>query len=364
MELFTLYDKFLELRSELIAYAVSNSVYSEDRDGEKVRPLSVIRDDSQLRKVNKMIALWHSLADQLCEGDPARYNRKSIIFSPEPRILHKQADVFIKVNKATSTRKISKDRIILRLRDLRRVTKQSGGVSDKVIALEEEIQRFKDDPENTYRIRTEGYTEVVLLHRQKGDIELDKVRVPFAGVFIYDPKNLCAIHMPDSGRDFVRSDRVEDLGVPIIQCSLQTRGFLFRETDLINARAKTAEDRRAAIEEKDRKAQEAKDAEALKVKQREERVAKAQKEKIIAANKMQQAITDREIKFKDSEAKRKLAEQQAAKDVAKKLKAEANKLEAEKRALERQKILLKKQSEIALAKVKPKKKAPRTKPKE
>lgn len=252
MELFKTYTQFTELRAELIEYATKRATYTEDRDGEKVRPLTVIRTDEELRKVNSMIAKWHLLADQLSEGDPVRYSRTSVLFSPEPKVLHNQKEVFIKVNAATSTRKISRLNILKRLKDLRRVSYLSQGNSAQTRKYAKEITFFNKETEEVYRIRSEGYTEIVLLHRTADEDELTKTRVPFAGVFVFDPDRKCQIFMPEHGREYIRSDKLANMGIKPIPCSLNIRGVLLRESDIIRAKSKNAQQRLAAQEEKNK----------------------------------------------------------------------------------------------------------------
>lgn len=260
MELFELYEQFIGVRKELEITAIENAVYAEKRDDVQVRPLAVIKKESDLLKVNKLIAEWRYLVDVLCTGDPTRYKRNSVTFSPCPVVLHNQTNIFIKVNTATSTRKLTKENIIKRLRDLKRVSYLSHGNNDKTQRYAKEIEFFEKDHENTYRVRSDGYTEIIIMHKAKGDKELSKSRVPYIGTFVYDPNNECSIELPQTNRDYARSDKLSAMNIPIIPCSLSIRGLLFRETDIINAKAKSDAEKKRAIEEKNRKAKEKKES--------------------------------------------------------------------------------------------------------
>lgn len=248
MELFDTYTQFLTVREEVIALAVKHSIYSENRDGKKVRPLAKIKTDKLLTQVNKLIAKWRVLADKLCEEDPVRYNRNSSTFSPEPTILYDRADIFIKESVAISTRIKTKDKILFQLRNIRRTEfNASGGMTDRVKELDKEIKFFVDDKEDQYRVRSTGYTSIVLLHRDKHTIECKKTNVTFAGVFFFDPDNSCQIHYP-SQVDYERSDKIESMGITPIKCSLNLKGVLLRESDIVKAKQKTAEIRKKRLE--------------------------------------------------------------------------------------------------------------------
>lgn len=326
MELFDTYSEFLALRESLIAYAIKGATYAEDRDGEKVRPLMVIRTEAELRKVNSMIAKWLLLADQLCEGDPVRYNRASVIFSPEPKVLYDQAEIFIKVNVATSTRKITREKILKRLTDLRRVSYLAQGNSIQTKRYAREITFFNKETEEEYRIRSEGYTEIVLLHRKADEDELSKMRVPFAGIFVFDPDKKCRIYMPEHGREYIRSDKLANMGIKPIPCSLNIRGVLLRESDIIKAKGKNAAERVAAHKAK---------TEAAKIKRQQEEDA-AKKEKAERAEQRAIERKERQAKRARERAERvRLAAEKAAVATAK---AAADRLEQEAEKLKRAKI--------------------------
>lgn len=322
MELFKTYSEFLELRESLIAYAIKGATYAEDRDGEKVRPLMVIRTEAELRKVNSMIAKWLLLADQLSEGDPVRYNRASVIFSPEPKVLYDQAEIFIKVNVATSTRKITRENILKRLTDLRRVSYLAQGNSTQTRRYAREITFFNKETEEEYRIRSEGYTEIVLLHHKADEEELSKTRVPFAGVFVFDPENKCRIYMPEHGRDYIRSDKLANMGIKPIPCSLNIRGVLLRESDIIKAKGKNAAARLAAHQAK---------VEASKAKKQEEDALKE-------ARAEQRAIERKERQASRARARAENARLAAERAAIATAEAEAKRLEQEAEKLKRAQI--------------------------
>lgn len=334
MELFKTYSEFLKLRDSLIAYAIKGATYTEDRDGEKVRPLTVIRTESELRKVNAMIAKWHLLADELNAGDPVRYSRTSVIFSPEPKVLHNQAEIFIKVNAATSTRTISRQNIIKRLKDLRRVSYLSEGNSRQTKRYAKEITFFNKETEEKYRIRSEGYTEVLLLHRAEGEDELTKTRVPFAGIFVFDPKKTCSIHMPEHGRDYVRSDKLANMGIKPIMCSLNIRGVLLRESDIIKAKNNNVAEKLAEHMAKNKAIEAARIAklEASKAQKAAEKQAKLERAAERAANKKARELAKAKAVLERATAAAERAAKATAEAEAKRRKQEAEKL---KRAADR-----------------------------
>jgi hypothetical protein len=253
MEQFTAYSKFLELRKQLIDNALSNAVFSEKRDGERVRPVVRITAAKELTEINKLIAKWQVLADQLCDESPHRFNRSSVIFSPEPKVLYGLSEANIIVNEATSTRKINRDDILRRLRKARTAEKISSGkeTSTAIARLDREISFFKAETEETYRLRSEGYTEILLLIRSDKDVEFEKIRVPFAGIFIFDPNNSCKINQPQSTKGRNRGDKVKNLGVKAVRYSLVRRCRLFRISDLENAKLSAVAERNQAAKEAD-----------------------------------------------------------------------------------------------------------------
>lgn len=248
MELFETYTQFLAVREEVIALAVKHSIYSEDRDGKKVRPLAKIKSDKVLTEVSRLIAKWKLLADKLCEEDPIRYSRTAAIFSPEPTILYDRSEIFIKESTAISTRIKTKEKILFQLRNMRRGEfNAGGGMNDKVRALDKEIKFFVTDEEENYRVRSTGYTSIIILHRDKHSIDCIKTNVTFAGVFFYDPDNSCTVHFPTQV-DYERADKIESMGITPINCSLNLKGVLLRESDIVKAKQKVAAIRKMRIE--------------------------------------------------------------------------------------------------------------------
>jgi hypothetical protein len=245
MEQFTTYSKFLDLRQQLTDYALSNAIFSEKRETECVRPIVKIRTTQDLTAINKLIATWQVLVDQLCTESPERFNRASSTFSPEPRVLYDVCQASITINEATSTRKIAREDILRRLRKARTSERHSGSPSAKtnVAKFDREISFFNAETEESYRLRSDGYTEVIMLIRSNKKDDFEKVRVSYAGVFIFDPKNECEFSLPNDENLGNRGDKIENMKIKPVKYSLARRGQLFRTTDLQEAKRSAAEER-------------------------------------------------------------------------------------------------------------------------
>ena len=239
MELFKIYNDFLKLREELINYAIDKAVYVEDRGAEKVRPIAKLSNETELQHVSKLIAQWESTVKTLCKGDPVRYNPTSRIFSPIPKILYDRVDLFINETTAVSTRKIARTRILQRLHKDWMTEKNINGARSKLARnLRNEMRKFENDPEEFYRIRSLGYKDVILQHRNHREGELDKIRAPFNGTFFYDPTGKCRVHLPEhQKRSFERVDNISSMGLKPVRTSLNIKGVLLRQSDIDKAKS-------------------------------------------------------------------------------------------------------------------------------
>ena len=235
----TLYNEFLKFREEFTNEALRLSIYSEKRDDIRVRPVVRIANETDLRMITSKIARWNGYVERLIAEDPVRFNDAQTMFKPEPKILFDQSEILIRENVATSTRLIKRDRIVFRLRNTLRAEEiASGGYSTpKVKTLRAEVRFFEDEEtEDVYRIRSEGYTEILLLHRKKDADKHSKTRVPLSGIYYFDEKNETRVSFPSESRQLEpRRDSLAALGLVPVKCSLNIRGVLLRESERLHA---------------------------------------------------------------------------------------------------------------------------------
>ena len=111
--------------------------------------------------------------------------------------------------------------------------------------IKAELENMLSDNEEYYRLRNSGNIEnggtpdIVCNVRYTNGLS-DKVRVPFAGLVIYDPAKQTLFKQPRQQRP--RGDSYVFLSVSPIPCSLASAsGLLYRESELEKARAKYRE---------------------------------------------------------------------------------------------------------------------------
>lgn len=241
-----LYDEFLQFRDEFLKESIAKAVFTDTRDGEKVRPLVVIKTEEEFKELSRNIKKWRKYAKELTELDPIRFDENAKIFKPEPQIFTDAIDIFVRKHNATSTRKVFKARIVTRMKNLlvnERLTAELSGDWSRAETINAQIATMESDDEEHYRIRTDGYTDVMALIRLTTGSEPVKHRVPFAGMFLYERNNPIRVSLPEESRqEQTRRDTFAALGLNPIPCSLPIKGQMYRESEIIAAKKRAKHD--------------------------------------------------------------------------------------------------------------------------
>lgn len=237
-----LYDEFLEFRSQFLEKANSNALFTDERDGKKVRPFVVIKTKQDFKALEKDLKRWRAYVHDLTQLDPIRFDPSASIFKPEPQFYTDAVDVFVRKHNATSTRKVAKARIVSRMENLLKRALSSAALSGDYSHTDEikrQLDNMRNDDEEFYRIRTEGYTDIMAFIRLSEGTEPIKTRIPFAGLFIYEKSKPVCVSLPDQSRqEKRRKDSLATLGIQSIPCSLKLKGQIYRESELLAAKEK------------------------------------------------------------------------------------------------------------------------------
>lgn len=239
--------EFSNFKDKFVSEALESAFFCEKREHEKCRPLVKISSEKDLIELNKNIAYWTLTVNELVSADPIRFRANASIFAPLPSVIIEPSELFIRKNKAVSTRKLSREYIIERLQkkiDIE-LLKNDNFSNLTTENLKKEIIKFKRSVCDTYRLRSEGYDDYVIIYKLK-DGKPNKIRLSRNGIFFYDPSNKCKISFPEDSRTKkTRSDNYEDLGLAHVNCSLYdgSTSVLLKENEVIKARKAHAKHR-------------------------------------------------------------------------------------------------------------------------
>ena len=249
-----LYQEFLDFRSKLLNDACKNAWFTDIKKGQKVRPIVPLTTEKDLREFNKQVAKWHEYVERLVTLDPVRFDAKATIFNPAPRLVNKPKRVRLIINRATSVRDRSREDIINHLKKHLNKIKERAHHGDRdrvIIDLEREIAFFEAETEEKYRIRNAAYNDLITIISYGVDRDgreiIEKVRVPHAGLFVYDPNYRSQIPGQETWlfgkKQSKKVGAIEFYGVKPVPCSLPFSGKMYRALDLDLAVAAFAGDK-------------------------------------------------------------------------------------------------------------------------
>ena len=205
------------------------------------RPIVCIRSAEQRVAIVNLINQWKVARDRLHEVEPLRFPLGAAMFNPEPKIISNIKHIQLYINTATNSRMIPAINILKRLERMRRsyLNKQEVCLYGATIEeVEKNIEYFKTSNDK-FRLRSSGYTEVIMLIATKS--EEYKAKVPDLGSFIeaenkdYD----FILHQPDQAPQHkTRAKRfsVYDQLLPI-RTIVPFTGDLYSENEIIAAKA-------------------------------------------------------------------------------------------------------------------------------
>lgn len=231
----TIYAEFIQFREAFITAANNKATHFEKRPDGICRPMVMIRTDAEYRQIAKDIAHWQLVAKELVERDPARFSATSTMLSPEPRLFTNVASVALWKTHATSTRKVTKDALMKRLHKkiMAMLVANRGVISERIKQIQKEFNDISKDPETTYRIRSERFSDFIAEVNEK-DGTKTRFHVPMAGFFVYDPNKRVTVSISEGAVRSPRSDSFEQLGIEPVPCSIDIGGVVVRESDRVN----------------------------------------------------------------------------------------------------------------------------------
>lgn len=249
----TAFHAFQMIDAQIREFALEHSEFKEkipSEQGEFRRPVVCVRSHEFSKKVNNLLKRWMDARDQLHEIEPHRFPLNAAIFNPVPQLISNVKHAQLYINTATNSRIIPSEKILGRLSRMRRSysSKKESSIYDETLSsIEKDIEFFTEHKDEDFRLRSTGYTEVILV--VTNDIEEYKFKVPDIGVFIESDNNSFSLLQPDqSPQAGIRSKRfsIYDDLMPI-QTVLPLTGELFSENEIVKAR--TEEERRKKINE-------------------------------------------------------------------------------------------------------------------
>ncbi|MBU2968744.1 hypothetical protein KO527_05200 [Pseudoalteromonas sp. C2R02] len=229
------FEEFTLFRAEFIAKWCACSVWKETREeGEAdVRPLVLLRTQQQVQEFESDIATDQRLLAILAQ-DPDTFSPKATKFKPITPYYSGVTKVNLTQPPAINSRKQTSEQIIKRMKrfyDKVSNTHRALGTDESRANLErvtQELNNLKNDTEETYRIRTYGYTDTnVWLTGEL--IAATTIRIPLTGMFVLDLKESVQVNIADKIDATVLQKNYPIKPVP---CSALPKGLLYRESEV------------------------------------------------------------------------------------------------------------------------------------
>lgn len=242
-----LYMEFTELRENIINDIKKIAVFSEEKNGEIVRPIGIIKSAADYFEFEKKLSHWRELANRLNEINSVRYPINAEKFSLIPQIYLDVESFTISVTPATLSRKYEKSKIVARMeRYLESLSESSRISGDWVLTnrIKNELDNMNKDSEIYYRLRHTCSTEAVCQINYETGVS-EKVKIPFVGALMFSQNK--PIRQKKLKQLSPRKDSFEHLGINPIPCSLSLAGHLYRESEILKARARFAEQKHAEL---------------------------------------------------------------------------------------------------------------------
>lgn len=234
METLKLYEQFKELKKDIEEKALEQAAYYEKREDTKCRPLVVIKDDAEFEVWKNAIERFKELAKALCEGDPVRFKPNAKIFNPAPLLLDNVYRCEIRESDAISQRKIKKELMVKRMKNLLEAEKfksHSSGDHSKITLIQEQLEKMENDDDEFYLVRAGGYKDIrLLIHYNEKYEEPEKYNLSYTGAFIRPQKGRenSVLSLPQESRMLNgRTPKLDWAGVKRIEHSIVQRGIVY-----------------------------------------------------------------------------------------------------------------------------------------
>ncbi|KYP95080.1 hypothetical protein WB60_00065 [bacteria symbiont BFo2 of Frankliniella occidentalis] len=227
------YKQFLSIQAEWQEILIDTKVASDtDFDGVEFRHVGLTGDEKQLEKAKALIVKWYEFA-AVCEE--IRQQKQITIlketYAPLPYILEAEQDVFISRRPAYSSVDHPREALISRYDNLIKKFGTSKLAAALIKQLKQEREFFiNQEPGSIYRLRSHGFTEISISHKNYGSTSFDRTQVGTHGALIFSR------HFTKQTIEFKEQERTEaasiyDRMIPI-PCSLFERGDLYSIEDI------------------------------------------------------------------------------------------------------------------------------------
>jgi hypothetical protein len=227
------YYEFEAFRAEFIKKWCERASFKEKRKDGDIRPVVLLKTNKDVSEFNLDLQNDKRLLAILAT-DPDRFSPKASKFKPILDPIPNITKVSISQPPATNSRKKTKAEILKslgRLVDRLEHTVLTSGTQHSIDALDtitKEYDAIKDHPEETYRVRTYGYTDTAVYMTQNG-LPMDKARIPITGMFIIDLRSQCVVSTQEQADP---KDSIKYYPVTPVPCSAILKGILYRQSDI------------------------------------------------------------------------------------------------------------------------------------
>lgn len=219
---------------ELSDYMLAHCCYSETviHNGAVLtrRPVVIINNQGEYNAAKKLTEDWIKAQENLCKTDPWRFPMGSELFVSKPKILTHVQAVNIYKNNATNSRIIPKNAIVKKLKRAasKHELRQSTRSLDYTNILNS-IDYFTSCEEEKFRLRTGGYSEIVLILSVLNADDI-KFKVSERGVFLL-PCNNVDLYAPLKSHTRKKRASIFD-NITVVPHHTGYHGELYRQSDI------------------------------------------------------------------------------------------------------------------------------------
>lgn len=184
------YKQFLKTKDDLREFTLDLAEFFETTEvgQEKVkrRPIVLVQNGNARRSIESRVKKWTDARDKLHEASPERFPLNSALFDPAPTVLRDVKSAQMYINSAVSSRSVTAASIIKRLdKMLKSYLNKSERCKyeENIAQIESELEYFRAHEESKFRLRLDGYTEIVLFVKFSNDEE-QRIKVHDGGLFL------------------------------------------------------------------------------------------------------------------------------------------------------------------------------------
>lgn len=230
-----------KIKSDALLSCEFNEVIKIANETIKRRPIVCISSPEQRKAILNNITKWKIARDRLNSISPERFPLSSALFNPEPKIIGNVSSAQVYINSAVNSRLYPAKTLLSRLEKMRKslINKVKSDAFDSILeSIDKEIEYFTINQNEKFRLRSSGYTEVIvtIVHADKTE---ERCKASEIGTFLYPPANKTVrLYQPDEKpQDGIRQKRISIYDdIYPINTVLPLTGKLYLESELVNAK--------------------------------------------------------------------------------------------------------------------------------